>query len=236
MTKRSRILIPSAILGLLLSLLAPGLADALIISAGVSFTATGTAGHADHKNRMMGWQFTVGADPLVVTELGYQDFGLNGLLASHQVGIWRLSDQVLIDSAVVPSGTSGTLDGFFRYAPLASPPTLTSGTTYVISGFDNGYDPSVWDVEISGYPNMDVTGFSVDPAITIGAAGTAHGPFQGSFGFPTILGVPDARAALMGPNLKFAAVPEPSTFVIFMSLGLIGLTCYGRRRKRKLTA
>ncbi len=236
MAKRSKPPFALAILGVLLSLLVPGLASAGTISAGISFTENGTEGHADHKSRMIGWQFTVGADPLLVTELGFQDFGLNGLSASHQVGIWRLSDEVLIDSVVVPSGTSGALDGFFRYAPLDSPPTLTPGTTYVISGFDNGYDPSVGDVEISGYPNMDVAGFSVDPAITIGDEGTAHGPFQGSFGFPTSLVVPDARAAIMGPNLRFAAVPEPSSFVIIVGLGLIGIAGYGWRRKRKLTA
>lgn len=235
MTKRSQTLVPSAVLGVLLSVVVPGLAAAVPLSAGVSFTAT-DQGFTDFKSRMTGWQFTVGINPIKVTELGYQDFGVDGLLASHQVGIWRLSDQFLINSVVVPNGTSGTLNGHFRYAALASPSTLISGETYLISGLDSGFDSHVWDAEI-GVPNsnMDVSGFSVDSAITIGAAGTAHGPFQASFGFPTTLGVPDARTALMGPNLRFAVVPEPSTFVN-MGLGLIGLAGYGWRRKRKLTA
>ena len=188
MMKRSQTMVPSAVLVALLPLLVPSFADAEIISAGISFTSTNGNGHADFKSRMIGWQFTVGANPIAVTELGFQDFGLDGLLASHQVGIWRLSDQVLIDSVVVPSGVSGTLDGFFRYAPLVSRSTLASATTYVIAGFDNGADPSVWDVAISGYPNMEVNGFSVDPAITLGAAGTARGPWMASFGFPTSYG------------------------------------------------
>jgi len=227
MTKCSRTLLS---LAMLCVLLVPGLAAAGIISAGISFTDTNGNGHTDSFTRMIGWQFTVGANPIVVTELGFQDFGRDGLLTSHQVGIWRLSDQVLIDSVVVPNGTLGTLDGFFRYAPLASPPTLTSGTTYVISGFDNGADRHVWDVAISGYPNMEVTGFSVDPAITIGAAGTAHGPAMAIFGFPTGT-VPDSRAALMGPNLKFATVPEPSTLAIWSGLGVMGLIAARRRRR-----
>jgi hypothetical protein len=190
---------------------------------------------------MIGWRFTVGADPIQVTELGFQDFGLNGLLGPHEVGIWRFSNSNLIASVIVPSGTSGTLHGFFRYAPLDSPPTLLPGTTYVISGFDGGSDPIVWDAEISGsysggqFARIDVTGFSVNPAITIGAAGTAHGPFQGSFGFPVALGVPDARTALMGPNLRFEVVPEPSTLFV-MGSGLIGLAGLAWRRKRKRTA
>jgi hypothetical protein len=75
---------------------------------------------------MTGWQFTVGSNPIEVTELGYQDFGSDGLVASHQVGIWRLSDESLIGSVAVPSGTVGTLEGFFRYAALSSPLTLVS--------------------------------------------------------------------------------------------------------------
>jgi hypothetical protein len=232
MMSRSKMMVPLVGLVALLSLLVPSFADAEIISAGISFTSTKGNGHADFKNRMIGWQFTVGANPIAVTELGYQDFGRDGLLASHQVGIWRLSDQVLIDSAVVPSGVSGTLDGFFRYAPLASRVTLASATTYVIAGFDNGADPIVWDVAISGFPNMEVNGFSVDPAITLGAPGTARGPWMESFGFPTTT-IPDARAALMGPNLKYSVVPEPSTFVISMGLLLIGLAGHGWRRKRR---
>ncbi|NQT39605.1 MAG: hypothetical protein HQ581_19060 [Planctomycetes bacterium] len=236
MTKPSHTLVPLAILFVLLSLLVPDLAADEV---GISFTATGSAGHADKKPRMMGWEFTVGDNPIVVTELGYQDFGLDGLAASHEVGIWRLSDEALIDSVVVVTGDP--LDGHFRFAPLGTPPTLTSGTTYVISGFDNGYDPSVWDVEIPNdphssipYKEMDVSGFSVNPAITIVGA---HGPWEyGGFGFPdpyTIIG--DGRTVLMGPNLKFSVVPEPCTFVNIIGLGLIGLAGYGWRRKRKLT-
>ena len=232
MMKRSQTLIPSVVLVVLLSLLVPGFANAEIISAGVSFTSTKGNGHTDDIKRMIGWQFTVGANPIVVMELGFQDYSPDGLLTSHQVGIWQLSNQVLIDSAVVPGGKSGTLDGFFRYAPLASPTTLASGTTYVIAGFDNGADRHVWDVALIAYPNMQVNGFSVDPAITLGAAGTARGPWMESFGFPTST-VPDARAALMGPNLKYSVVPEPSTFVISVGLILVGLAGYGWRRKRR---
>jgi hypothetical protein len=104
----------------------------------------------------------------------------------------------------------------------------------VISALDSGLDKHVWDAEIGGFPNMDVTGFSVDTAITIGAAGTAHGPFQASFGFPTTLGVPDARAALMGPNMKFSVVPVPNALVLMASgLWLTARVC--RNAKARVT-
>lgn len=65
------------------------------------------------------------------------------------------------------------------------------------------------------YSDMDVTGFAVDPAITIGAPGTAYGPAMGTFGFPPGT-IGDARAALMGPNLRFHVVPGPSTSVMIV--------------------
>ena len=166
---------------LLLSLILPGGVIADPVSSALSISGT-NLGFNDGRSRMIGWQFTVGNSAIAVTELGFHDFGGDGLLESHEVGIWRLSDQALMGSAVVPSGTSGTLDNLFRYAPLSTSTILDAGTSYVISGFDNGIDPHVWDVEIAGFPNRSVTGFSVDPAIALGSSGTAHGPLQSTFG------------------------------------------------------
>ena len=199
-------------------------------SADVAVSFSGTnLGFADGESRMLGWEFTVGGSDLRVTDLGFQDFNVDGLLESHEVGIWRLSDQALITSAVVPSGTAGTLDGFFRYQTISTTATLDSGTTYVIAGLDRGIDPHVWDVEIAGFPNRSVNDFSVNPLVSIGAPGTAYGPFQGAFGFPVSFGDPVGRAALLGPNFRFSTVPEPSAAVL---LTLIGLGCCTRRRRR----
>jgi hypothetical protein len=62
-----------------------------------------------------GWTFTL-TGTLTVTDLGWFDFGGNGLAASHDVGIWA-SDGTLLVSATVPSGTTGGLIGAFRYTP-----------------------------------------------------------------------------------------------------------------------
>ena len=45
------------------------------------------------------------------------------------------SDQALVVSVTVPSGTAGVLDGQFRYQSLAAPVWLTNGATYVMAGF-----------------------------------------------------------------------------------------------------
>lgn len=50
---------------------------------------------------------------------------------TYEVGIWN-SSAVLLDSVVVPSGTSATLNSGFRYQDLSTAIALTSGASYRI--------------------------------------------------------------------------------------------------------
>lgn len=193
----------------------------------LSFSST-NGSFLDGNSRMLGWRFEVTADS-EVTELGWQDFGQDGLAVAHEVGLWT-SAGVLLGSAVVPAGTAGILDGFFRYVALQTSIRLSPGTSYVIAGFDPGAgDPHVWDANI-GF-GAQVNGFSVDDGVLLGAAGSAIGSSSGSFQFPTS-SIGDARRVEMGPNFKFGPTPVPLPASLPMLLAGLGTIVLRRRRAR----
>ena len=112
-----------------------GLADSI---PGVSLTVLGT--DSFDRNNTFGWRFTPATD-IDVTALGYFDTtslpagtGL-GLTQSHDVGIYRVSDQVLVASNTIPAGIVGDLNANFRYVTLSTPVRLAGGTTYLMAGF-----------------------------------------------------------------------------------------------------
>lgn len=193
----------------------------------LSFSST-NGSFLDGNSRMLGWRFEVTADS-DVTELGWQDFGLDGLAVAHEVGLWT-SAGVLLGSAVVPAGTAGILDGFFRYVALQTSIRLSPGTSYVIAGFDPGAgDPHVWDANIG--LGAQVNDFSVDDGVLLGAAGSAIGTSSGSFQFPTS-SIGDARRVEMGPNFKFGPTPVPLPASLPMLLAGLGTIVLRRRRAR----
>ena len=57
----------------------------------------------------LGFQFSVASNTSIIS-LGAYDSGQDGLVQAAQVGLWDLSGN-LLTSAVVSSGTSGTLIG-----------------------------------------------------------------------------------------------------------------------------
>lgn len=186
-------------------------------------TFTGTAGSfLDGNTRMIGWQFNL-PQAVEVTSLGWFDLGGDGLAQAHEVGIWNSATQTLVASVVVPQGSAATLDGFFRWSDLVAPVTLQAGVSYRIAGLDIGAggDPHVWDAPIGGF-SAHVTGLAVNGAVQLGSAGTAIGGLASSFSYPSGQ-IGDGRAALFGPNLAVAVVPEPSAAaLLLMGAGLLG--------------
>ena len=105
---------------------------------GVFFPGVYTTDAFD-RNNTFGWRFTPSSD-IDVTALGYFDetslpsgTGV-GLAESHQVGIFRVSDQALLASNNIAAGASASLIGNFRYVSLATPVRLTGRATYVVAG------------------------------------------------------------------------------------------------------
>lgn len=96
----------------------------------VSGTALSVAGTvAFDRNDAFGWRFTPMTD-MDITALGFFDAtslptgNETGLSRSHDVGIYRVSDQVLIASTTIPMGSGASLNANFRYVALPKPVRL----------------------------------------------------------------------------------------------------------------
>lgn len=167
--------------------------------------ATGPAeagGNNDLNNFSAGYEFTVGAADISVTELGYYS-PIEELFEDHDVAIYSVDDpSVPVAAATVTAGgttdfveSSGDGDlppGGFRYATLDAPVVLTAGTTYRIAGYNEG--------AIEGFnfaSNALVTSTEV-------AFGTAAGdPGAVGIDYPdeaVPIGVP---GCCIGPNFKY---------------------------------
>ena len=159
-----------------------------------------------------GFDFTVGSTPLLVTALGLWDENLDGFGSSHVVGLWDNSGN-LLGSVAIPSGTVATLSGEFRYITLASPVTLSAGTTYVLGATFSETDLDRYKV------NDSTTQATFDPAVTSGNQRGVENEF-----FPSGVGAPGSA---VGPNAQFTvlgnhfAVPElgPGMFLVALVFG-----------------
>jgi hypothetical protein len=105
---------------------------------GASLTIQGT--DSFDRNNTFGWRFTPITD-IEITALGFFDAtslptgtGV-GLSQPHDVGIYRVSDQVLLISNTIPAGILADLNANFRYVTLSTPVRLAGGTTYLMAGF-----------------------------------------------------------------------------------------------------
>ena len=170
----------------------------------------------------LGWQFTTNSS-ITVSELGLFDDSLNGLVDSHQIGIWN-STGTLLGMTTVQAGTVDPLINQFRYAAITGGPiTLAGGQTYEIGAlYLDGNDPNI-------FPG-GATGFGTDSRITFDqnsfiAGGTLMDPTNHF----------DTEPAYFGPNFLIgttSGVPEPSA-ILLLGGGLLGIAGVIRRRRSK---
>lgn len=209
----------------------PALAASLLISLGsvamaapqsaLTFTGVGF-GNGTVSNSTRGYAFTVTGSDLVAAQLGVWDAGGNGLVESHQVGLWN-STGTLLASATVGSGTSAALIDGFRYVDIVDVP-LAAGSYTVGAFFFNGSQ----DLQA-----LDLTGLATAPGITYDDLRFING--VSSLTMPT--NPLNGRTGLIGGTLMVDSitaptsdVPEPeSALLALMGVGLLSLARARRR-------
>ena len=164
---------------------------------------------------MIGWSFTPTTD-IAVTDLGVFDFSNNGYLtANTSVAIWRYSDAALMGSVALTNSISASND--FVWGTLASSINLASGTEYVIAsqGVGEQYEYTYLTNIISLTVASDIT------------FGDSHYTKTTALVMPAK--TPGYEYGFIGPNFKYAEVPEPMTMSL---LAMGGMAMLGRRRRK----
>src|SRR5262249_40528244 len=163
-----------------------------------------------HSFLTLGTEFTVGPQDLILTRLGVYDPLGDGLITSHPVGVWRVSDEALIASATVPGGRSAPLVESWRFLGLGTPSLLTRNPPSPIAALET--------IPPDGIPVGGT--FLTGPGI----ASTSPGSVLSSTFTPTLTypagSRPTTRVFANG-DVTPAAVPEPSTLAL-AAMGGVG--------------
>ncbi|MBU3665715.1 MAG: PEP-CTERM sorting domain-containing protein [Chthoniobacterales bacterium] len=152
----------------------------------------------------VGYAFTVKQDPLSVHRLGVNDIGGDGLDSMNIIGLWREGGSLLA-TAILPSGRSAPLESGFRWFDLTTPVLLDANTTYRLG--------------VQANLDMRASGFVNDPiSPNVNLVGAVRNNQQGNFTYPGT--VPFSGQAIVGPNMGYTVVPEPSTLALVVAAGI----------------
>ena len=167
----------------------------------------------------LGYKFTSTTSTTVINSLGFVDANSDGLNTSHLVSLFEVSSGEtynLLASVTVGAGTSGFLDGGYRWATI---PSITlsniAGSAYIVMAQVVLGDGDNWG---------DSAGFDS----SIGSLGS------GSLVSPTSLGNPHNFSSELNnappsynPGNISTLIPEPATTL----LGALGMLALLRRRR-----
>lgn len=170
-------------------------------------------------NVTVGFKFTANQN-LAINALGFYDHNLDGLSASHEVGLFD-TNGTLLTSATVQAGGASALDGKFRYGGISSY-NLVSGQSYILAGLADAQDGYTY-----GDMGSSIQGLAIDPAFTINPLASVYlyGP---GLSFPINHAGYDLYPMV---NLKYgepSPVPLPAAFPLF-GIGLAGIGAMQRR-------
>ena len=165
---------------------------------------TDGVGFANVLSDTVGYSFTVNNQPLSAHRLGVYDYLGDGLSTMNIVGLWR-DGGTLLATAIFPSGKSAPLESGFRWFDLSTPVLLDANTTYRLGS------QAFQEMHSSGF----VTG-PISPHITL--VGAVRNNQQQNFTYPG--STPFSGQAIVGPNMGYTVVPEPSTFLLVVSAAI----------------
>ena len=211
----SRFVVATAIVGAVLGASLPAQATPIV---GVTFPNDGTTFQPGFTN--LGYSFVANVATNVVS-LGVWDQDSDGLLNSHDVGLWA-SDGTLLASTVVGASTAGILDSGFRFTDISPVPLMAGHTYYVAALFTCGNlcpdDLAVFDpTSVLTAPQITYDSRRFVPAATLV--------------FPALVGF--GTTGYWGGNVRLDAsaqpVPEPTTMLLLGS----GLAATFLRRRRR---
>jgi len=178
-------------------------------------------------NYSLGWEFTANAD-IWVTALGFYDAGQDGLNTTHEVGIFGL-DQSLLTQTTVGSGTSATLDGWFRYNLVDNALKLSAGLTYLIAAVTTGDSFTERPLSFTSQPQITYVGraYANVTSSTVVFPSKIYS-FNGSYYYfgPNFQFVTEDPNKVVDPPLN---TPEPSTLIL-LGLGLVSVAVLGRKK------
>jgi hypothetical protein len=166
-----------------------------------------------------------------VGALGFYDFNQDGLTQAHTVGIYNSVGTLLV-SAVVPTGTGGTLLNQFRYVSI-TPFLLAAGQSFTIAATNTGAGDR-W-----AYDDGTGTGTAFNSNLTVAATNAAVFNANGgaTLAFPvTKPNPPNGYRYFGGPNFQISStvpsgVPEPGAAAIIIGITTTGAVLTMRRRK-----
>jgi len=170
------------------------------------------ASPVDPSPTVIGFDFTVGSQSLLVSDLGMFDFNGDGLANSHTIRLWDANSNLLA-AVTMPAGTGAVLLNGFRYEPLTNEVMLVAGRKYIL-GTSFGSDFVPGDPDRSYIANSAAT---FDAEIIPG-----HEREGAPVPLPPVIA--SVFGPVPGPNAMFTVVPEPGFFGLLVAsgLGLLG--------------
>ncbi len=198
------------------------------ISGGSTFTtptapASGT-GTESSDSISYGWSFNVSNEGFV-TALGFWDEGPAGLASDHTVSLWSAAGGAPLATVTVqsdsPAYESQSTGGSWVFVTLDDQLTLPPGD-YVLGADYISASPDLLRI---GTPSSPLTLYT-HPYVTFNSSRQSS-TWAGGLQFPDQL-IP-GETGRFGPNLLFAAIPEPATWL----LGVLAAPALWLSRGRK---